>query len=82
MMDAKTLIKRLRERRELHAADLIEKQAAELAALRAEVARLKTVPMKYRRMEFNAQLQQENAELRAAIDAMRFSGSYHKEQQG
>ena len=46
----------------------------ELAALRAEVARLKTVPMKYRRMEFNAQLQQENAELRAAIDAMRGGG--------
>lgn len=60
------------ERDALHERDkVIERQAAELDALRAEVARLKTVPMKYRRMEFNAQLQQENAELRAAIDALR-----------
>lgn len=29
----------------------------------AEIGRLKTVPMRYRRMEFNAQLQKENAEL-------------------
>ena len=33
----------------------------------AEIARLKSVPMKYRRMAFNAQLQNENAQLRAQI---------------
>ena len=33
----------------------------------AEVARLKTVPMKYRRMEFNAQLQKENDQLREHV---------------
>ena len=44
----------------------------------AEVARLKTVPMKYRRMAFNAQLQdavarleQENDQLRAQINVLR-----------
>lgn len=40
---------------------------AEKAALRAELERLKTVPMKYRRMAFNAQLQTENAALREAL---------------
>lgn len=35
--------------------------------LEQEVERLKTVPMKYRRMEFNAQLQEENAELRQQL---------------
>ena len=33
----------------------------------AEIARLKTVPMRYRRMAFNAQLQDEIAELVAAL---------------
>lgn len=33
----------------------------------AEIARLKSVPMKYRRMAFNAQLQNENAQLREQI---------------
>ena len=44
----------------------------------AEVARLKTVPMRYRRMAFNAQLQdevtrleQENDQLRAQINGLR-----------
>ena len=44
----------------------------------AEVARLKTVPMRYRRMAFNAQLQdevarleQENDQLRAQINVLR-----------
>ena len=37
--------------------------ATETDALKAQVAQLKTVPMKYRRMTFNAQLQEENAEL-------------------
>jgi len=40
---------------------------AETAVLRKEVERLKTVPMKYRRMEFNAQLQAENKVLRDAL---------------
>lgn len=34
----------------------------------AEIARLKTVPMRYRRMAFNAQLQNEVAELVAALE--------------
>lgn len=33
----------------------------------AEIARWKTVPMKYRRMEFNAQLQEENASLKEQV---------------
>lgn len=39
-------------------------------ALRAEVERLKTVPMKYRRMAFNAELQDENVKLRAEIERL------------
>lgn len=35
--------------------------------LEKEIERLKTVPMKYRRMAFNAQLQDENAELRQQL---------------
>lgn len=49
----------------------MEKQLAEKDA---EIERLKTVPMKYRRMEFNAQLQRENVDLRlqlAEVDALR-----------
>ena len=38
--------------------------------LEAENKRLKTVPMKYRRLEFNAQLQNENDELRAKVAAL------------
>lgn len=41
----------------------VETLQAENAALKEQVAQLKTVPMKYRRMAFNAQLQDENAEL-------------------
>ena len=37
--------------------------------LEKEIERLKTVPMKYRRMAFNAQLQDENNELRAQLAA-------------
>jgi len=36
----------------------------------AEIARLKTVPMRYRRMAFNAQLQDEIAELVAALETV------------
>ena len=39
----------------------------QLAKKDAEIARLKTVPMKYRRMAFNAQLQDENEELRQQL---------------
>ena len=49
----------------------------------AEVARLKTVPMRYRRMAFNAQLQdevarleQENDQLRAQINVLREALEY------
>lgn len=38
-------------------------QATELRRLHEENERLKIVPMKYRRMEFNAQLQEENKRL-------------------
>jgi len=36
----------------------------------AEIERLKTVPMKYRRMAFNAQLQDENAKQAALIERL------------
>ena len=41
----------------------IESLRQQLGAKDVEIARLKTVPMKYRRMAFNAQLQDENAKL-------------------
>lgn len=41
----------------------IEDLKQQLATKDAEIERLKTVPMKYRRMAFNAQLQDENAQL-------------------
>jgi chromosome segregation ATPase len=44
---------------ELHIKELEQ----QLAAKDAEIARLKSVPMKYRRMAFNAQLQDENEQL-------------------
>ena len=54
--------------------------AAELRRLHAENERLKTVPMKYRRMEFNAQLQAENerliAQRDALLEALREIGAY------
>ena len=43
----------------------------ELRKLRAELEKAKSVPMKYRRMEFNAQLQNENTRLRAELDALK-----------
>ena len=43
---------------------------AKCAELEAKVEQLKMVPMKYRRMEFNAQLQRENMELRVERDAL------------
>lgn len=43
--------------------------------LEAENARLKTVPMKYRRMEFNAKLQQRIKELEAQLSAVAEEGA-------
>lgn len=39
--------------------------ASMLAALQAELVKAKDIPMKYKRMEFNAQLQNENTRLQA-----------------
>lgn len=41
----------------------IESLRQQLASCDAEIERLKTVPMRYRRMAFNAQLQNENTQL-------------------
>lgn len=54
----------------VHESQAFKDAADALQALQAENARLKTVPMKYRRMEFNAQLQQENDALQAERDAL------------
>jgi len=60
------------------AAEALRSQQAELEALKAKLAevereneRLKTVPMKYRRMEFNAQLQNEVRQLEEKLAAIR-----------
>lgn len=47
----------------------IESMRKHLAEKDAEIERLKTVPMKYRRMAFNAQLQDENRELEERLAA-------------
>ena len=46
---------------------LAQFKQAEIDELRAENERLKAVPMKYKRMAFNAELQAENARLRDAL---------------
>jgi len=46
----------------------IESLRQQLASCDAEIERLKTVPMRYRRMAFNAQLQDENTQLRQQLD--------------
>ena len=58
----------------------------EITRLEAELAKAKTVPMKYRRMAFNAQLQDEvkkleaeNAALKADAERYRFIVSKVKE---
>lgn len=47
------------------------KQAERIKELEQEVTRLKTVPMKYRRMEYNAKLQRENTEQAAEISRLK-----------
>ena len=47
----------------------INQLQAKVAELEEENARLRTVPMKYRRMQFNSQMQDENNELRAQLAA-------------
>ncbi|HRY90511.1 MAG TPA: hypothetical protein P5305_21735 [Rubrivivax sp.] len=49
--------------------DLRTALAAHAEKHAAELAKAKAMPMKYRRMEFNAQLQTENDALRAQVDA-------------
>jgi regulator of replication initiation timing len=46
---------------------------ARIAELEAEVERLKAVPMKYRRMEFNAKLQAERDQLEAELAQLRIT---------
>jgi hypothetical protein len=55
---------------------MVADRDAKIAALNAENERLKTVPMKYRRMEFNAQLQNENFSLRTELKKLK--SDYHK----
>lgn len=61
----------------------IEQLTARVRELEEENARLRTVPMKYRRMAFNAQLQDENNELRAQLVAAQeeceFQRNAHKQ---
>ena len=49
----------------------IAKRDKRIKELEQQVTRLKTVPMKYRRMEFNAQLQRENTEQAAEISRLK-----------
>ena len=49
----------------------IAKRDNRIKELEQQIARLKTVPMKYRRMGFNAQLQRENTEQAAEITRLK-----------
>lgn len=62
------------------AADLIEQQAARIAELEAENARLKMVPMKYRRMEFNAALQKKLDALTLALETENAAATRYAQQ--
>ena len=62
----------------LHLSDAFEKCRNELTAanerireLETKLSKAKDIPMKYKRMEFNAQLQDENTSLRTALTAER-----------
>lgn len=48
----------------------LEKANETIAAQAAVIERLKTVPMKYRRMQFNAELQNEVSQQAAAIEKL------------
>ena len=48
-----------------------ELDAVKIKELEAKLAIQQTMPMKYKRMEFNAQLQKENEELTAKLDKAR-----------
>jgi hypothetical protein len=65
---ARPVIEALQQAREERTALLVNEQN-----LREELAAAKSVPMKYRRMEFNAQLQDENNRLREELAALRAS---------
>lgn len=51
-------------------ANNIRKAIEAIESQSAEIERLKTLPMKYRRMAFNAELQEENARLKAELKAI------------
>lgn len=57
------------EAERLEQARLLGMSGEREAGLLAEIERLKKIPMKYRRMAFNAQLQDENNELRKQLAA-------------
>lgn len=50
--------------------DRVQMLVSELSKTHTEIDRLKTVPMKYRRMAFNAQLQEENKDLQDRLARM------------
>jgi len=64
----------------LEAADLIEQQAERIKELEAENARLKMVPMKYRRMEFNAALQKKLDALTLALETENAAATRYAQQ--
>jgi len=51
--------------------DGMEEYKKEMSQLKAQVEKLKTIPMKYRRMEFNAQLEADNKELNIQISILK-----------
>lgn len=57
-------------------ADEIDRLRARVEKLEAENAKLRTIPMRYRRMEFNAQLQQEAKTLRARVKELEASVAF------
>lgn len=50
---------------------IIDAANEQIRALEASLIKAKGIPMKYKRMEFNAQLQDENSSLRTALTAER-----------
>jgi len=68
--EGEVLIRRVLTNTLLGCAHALLDAADERDRLKAANERLKTVPMKYRRMAFNAELQAENERLLAALDAI------------